>query len=137
VHTYWAPPGKSRDREEWWHPDRERTEKGRTVEPVTIYALSDGGQRLLGSFDVTPEPAVHEMEVELLPGEQIKPDAARLFRSRPGFLGSPHATKEGIPAVAYRWMEVTGPSIATPPARATGGCSASCPPSAAPTAACA
>ncbi len=109
VHTYWAPPGKSRDREEWWHPDRERTEKGRTVEPVTIYALSDGGQRLLGSFDVTPDPAVHEMEVELLPGEQIKPDAARLFRSRPGFLGSPHATKEGIPAVAYRWMEVTGP----------------------------
>ena len=111
VHTYWAPPGKSTDksRGEWWHPDRERTEKGRTVEPLTIYALSDGGQRLLGSFDVTPEPGVHEIEVELLPGERIKPDAARLFRSRPGFIGSPHATEDGIPGVAYRWMEVDGP----------------------------
>lgn len=112
VHTYWAPPGKSKDksRGEWWHPDRERTEKGRTVEPLTIYALSDSGQRLLGTFDVNPEPGVYELEVELLPGERIKPDAARLFRSRPGFIGSPHATEDGIPGVAYRWMEVTGPT---------------------------
>jgi len=111
VHTYWAPPGKSTDvtRGVWWHPDRESTEKGRTIEPLTIYAYSDGGQRLLGSFDVSSEPAIHEIEVDLLPGEKIKPDAARLFRSRPGFIGSPHATEDGMPGVAYRWMEVTGP----------------------------
>src|SRR5262249_48361388 len=62
-----------------------------------------------GSFDVTPEPAVHEMKVSLLPGEQICPDAARLFRSRPGFTGSPDATEEGMPGIAYRWLEVDGP----------------------------
>lgn len=109
VATKWDYPGGNKEREKFWHPDREKTEKGRTVEPVSIYALSDGGQRLLGSFDVTPEPGVHEIEVDLLPGEQIKPDAARLFRSRPGFIGSPDATQDGIPGVAYRWMEVTGP----------------------------
>ncbi|MBI1352810.1 MAG: DUF1592 domain-containing protein [Acidobacteria bacterium] len=109
VHTLWNN-NNSKDRAPWWHPDRERTAKGRTVEPVTIYAMSPGGQkRLLGSFDVSPEPAVHELEAYLLPGEQIRPDAARLFRSRPGFIGSPEATEEGMPGVAYRWMEVEGP----------------------------
>jgi hypothetical protein len=94
----------------WWTPNRESTEKGRTTEPVTIYALSPGGEkRWLGWFDVDPDPAVHELEVDLLPGERILPDAARLFRSRPGFTGSPDASKHGMPGVAYRWMEVTGP----------------------------
>ena len=80
------------------------------MEPITIYALSRGGEkRWLGSFDVTPEPKLHDLEVTLLPGEMILPDAARLFRSRPGFIGSPHATAEGMPGVAYRWMDVTGP----------------------------
>jgi len=109
VHTKWAHPGSNKTRQQWWHPDRKRTEKGRTIEPLSIYALSDGGQRLLGTFDVRPTPAVYEIEVDLLPGEQIKPDAARLFRSRPGFIGSPDASEDGIPGVAYRWMEVTGP----------------------------
>ncbi len=49
------------------------------------------------------------MDVSLLPGEQIPPDASRLFRSRPTFTGSPEATKEGMPGVAYRWLEVDGP----------------------------
>ena len=97
-------------RKPWWHPDREKTSRGRTVEPVTIYALRRGGEkRLLGSFDVGPEPAIHEMDVSLLPDEQIMPDASRLFRSRPGFTGSPDATAAGMPGVAYRWMEVDGP----------------------------
>ena len=110
VHTVWNNNG-GKDRPPWWHPDRERTSKGRTVEPVTIYAMSPGGQkRLLGSFDVTPEPAVLELDAYLLPGEQIRPDAARLFRSRPGFIGSPEATEAGMPGVAYRWMEVEGPT---------------------------
>lgn len=109
IHTIYGPEGR-KDRTPWWRPNRERTEQGRTNEPVTIYALSRGGEkRLLGSFDVTPDPAVHELDVYLLPGEMILPDAARLFRSRPGFVGSPEASKDGMPGVAYRWMEVTGP----------------------------
>jgi hypothetical protein len=99
-----------KDREPYWHPDRQKTSRGRTTEPLSIYALSKGGEkRLLGSFDVGPEPALHDIDVSLLPGEQIWPDAARLFRSRPGFVGSPDATADGMPGVAYRWMEVTGP----------------------------
>lgn len=108
IHTVFNVRG---DKLGWWRPNREKTSKGRTTEPVTIYALSRGGEkRLLGTFDVAPEPAIHELDVDLLPGEQILPDAARLFRSRPGFIGSPDATKEGMPGVAYRWMEVAGPA---------------------------
>lgn len=109
IHTLYGPE-KHKTRAPWWRPNRELTSQGRTTEPVTIYALSQGGEkRLLGSFDVNPDPALHELEVHLLPGERILPDAARLFRSRPGFTGSPEASKEGMPGVAYRWMEVTGP----------------------------
>lgn len=109
IHTIYGPEGKP-NRKPWWRPDREKTEQGRTTEPVTIYAFSKGGEkRLLGSFDVTSEPALHALDVYLLPGEQILPDASRLFRSRPGFTGSPDASKEGMPGVAYRWMEVEGP----------------------------
>lgn len=109
IHTIYGPEDR-KDRPAWWRPDREKTSRGRTTEPVTLYALSRGGEkRLLGSFDVTPEPAVHELDVHLLPGEMIQPDAARLFRSRPGFVGSPEASKDGMPGVAYRWLEVDGP----------------------------
>jgi mono/diheme cytochrome c family protein len=109
VHTLFGAVGM-KDRRPWWHPDREKTSRGRTTEPVTIYALRRGGEkRLLGSFDAEPEPGIHEMDVSLLPGEQILPDASRLFRSRPTFTGSPDATEEGMPGVAYRWMEVDGP----------------------------
>src|SRR5580658_6396386 len=109
IHTIWGTAGVE-DRKPWWHPDREKTSRGRTTEPVTLYALRRGGEkRLLGSFDVGPEPAIHEMDVSLLPNEQILPDASRLFRSRPGFTGSPDATEAGMPGVAYRWMEVDGP----------------------------
>jgi hypothetical protein len=110
IHTVWGAEDKlNPNRTPWWHPDRAKTSRGKTIEPVTIYALSRGGEkRLLGSFDVGPEPAIHEMDVYLLPDEQIMPDASRLFRSRPGFRGSPDATEAGMPGVAYRWMEVDG-----------------------------
>jgi len=109
VHTIWGPVNH-KTRPAWWRPDRERTSKGRTVEPVSLYALARGGEkRFIGSFDVSPEPGVQELEVTLLEGESIQPDAARLFRSRPGFHGNPESTKEGTPGVAYRWMEVEGP----------------------------
>src|SRR5262245_58068979 len=81
IHTLFGPENRS-DRTAWWRPDREKTSRGRTTEPVTIYALSRGGEkRLLGSFDVGPEPALHDMDVHLLPGEMVLPDASRLFRS--------------------------------------------------------
>lgn len=109
IHTVWGTLG-SKDRTPWWHPDREKTSRGRTTEPVTMYALRRGGEkRLLGSFQVGPEPGIYEMDVDLLPDEQIQPDASGLFRSRPGFTGSPDATEAGMPGVAYRWMEVDGP----------------------------
>ncbi len=109
IHTVYGALLRS-DKVEWWRPDREKTSRGRTTEPVTIYAFRKGGEkRLLGTIDVGPEPAIHEMDAFLLPGENILPDASRLFRSRPGFTGSPDATAEGMPGVAYRWMEVAGP----------------------------
>jgi hypothetical protein len=93
----------------YWRPNRERTSIGRTTEPVSLYALKRGEKRHLATFDVTPQDQPHEVEVYLLPGERISPDAARLFRSRPGFRGSPHATADGMPGVAYRAMDVEGP----------------------------
>ncbi|MEJ7606098.1 MAG: DUF1595 domain-containing protein [Bryobacteraceae bacterium] len=107
IHTLFGPEGKP---DQWWRPNREKTSRGRTTEPVTIYALSRGGEkRLLGSFDVTPEPGLHDLVVHLLSGEQILPDASRLFRSRPGWVGNPLSSEAGTPGVAYRWMEVKGP----------------------------
>jgi len=95
-----------------WRPDLNdfKASRGRTTEPLTIYALGHGDEtRLLGSFDVGPEPAEHEIEVDLLPGEKIRPDAARLWRPGVGFVESSDASEKGTPGVAYRWMDVTGP----------------------------
>ncbi len=103
-------PETQKNRPRWWRPSRRKTSKGRTVEPLTIYAYNKANEkRLLGTFDVTPEPATHDLEVYLQPGEMILPDASRLVRTRPGWVGSPDASAEGMPGVAYRWMEVTGP----------------------------
>src|SRR6266481_3950676 len=67
--------------------------------------------RLLGSFDVKPEPTVRELDTWLLAGESIRPDAARLFRSRPPNYHNPLAEKDGCPGVAFNWMEVEGPLL--------------------------
>jgi len=116
AYSYWAGPGKIAGK--WWEPDRATASRGRRVEPVTLYALSPPNElRLLGSFDVAPDPAVHELDVFLLAGESIRPDSARLFRSRPGFERSPWATPEGMPGVAYSWLEVEGPILAPEPPR--------------------
>jgi len=96
----------------WFVPDLDHVEKGRRSEPVTIYSDAPPHQlRRLGAIDLTPEPAVHELEVDLLEGETIRPDASRLFRSRPGETRwqNPLAEKEGQPGVCYRWLEVEGP----------------------------
>jgi hypothetical protein len=90
--------------------DREKAFPGRRDEPVSLYAISQRSQRKLVSVDVFPEARVVEIESYLRRGEIIGPDAARLFRSRPpGPFHNPLATPEGIPGVAYQWLEVEGP----------------------------
>ncbi len=115
AYTFWAGPGTDK---RWWRPDRATASKGRRHEPVTIYAQAPPRLlRWLGGFDVYPQPSVQELEVELLAGETIRPDAARLFRSRPPGWHNPLAERDGMPGVAFRWMEVDGPIHDTwPPA---------------------
>ncbi|MFM1769982.1 MAG: hypothetical protein RJA22_2511 [Verrucomicrobiota bacterium] len=109
AHTVWVGPGKSN---RWYIPDLDNVSRGRRDEPVTITAETPPRLlRHLGDFDVTPDPAVHELEVHLLAGEIIRPDAGRLFRSRPGAgrWQNPLAETNGQPGVVFRWMEVEGP----------------------------
>lgn len=115
AYTFWAGPQNG---PKWWVPDRGKISPGRRREPVTLYSETVPRiLRLLGSFDVAPEPAVHEIETYLLAGETIRPDAARLFRSRPPNWHNPLAEKDGQPGVAFRWLEVQGPIVAQwPPA---------------------
>ena len=107
--SFWAAPESP---EKWWKPSRASLSAGRTREPVSIYSETPPRLlRKLGAFDVTPEPSVQELDVWLLAGELIRPDAARLFRSRPPNFHNPLAEKDGQPGVAYRWMEVEGPIL--------------------------
>ena len=91
----------------WMSPKYTEVSPGHRPEPVTIYA--DTPPRLLrklGSFDVNPDPTVQELEVYLLDGETIRPDAARFFRSRPPDHKNPLTGPDGMPGLAFRWMEV-------------------------------
>jgi hypothetical protein len=109
VHSVWVGPGPTN---KWFIPDLDNIAKGRRDEPITITAETPPRLlRHLGDFDATPEPGVHELDVWLLAGEQIRPDAGRLFRSRPGAgrWQNPLAEKDGQPGVVFRWMEVEGP----------------------------
>src|SRR5262245_20388029 len=107
AHSFWAGPESE---ERWWKPSRDNLSAGRTREPVTLYAeIPPRQMRYLGSFDVQPEASVNEMEVYLLKDDTIRPDAARLFRSRPPNWRNPLAQKDGQPGVAFRWLEVEGP----------------------------
>ncbi|HZS03684.1 MAG TPA: DUF1592 domain-containing protein [Blastocatellia bacterium] len=107
AHSFWAGPESEA---KWWKPSRTDASAGRTREPVTLYAeIPPRQMRYLGTFDVKPEGSVSEMEVYLLKDETIRPDAARLFRSRPPNWRNPLAQKDGQPGVAFRWLEVEGP----------------------------
>jgi hypothetical protein len=109
AYSVWVGPGQSN---KWYIPNLDDISKGRRDEPVAITAETPPRLlRKLGDFDVTPEPAVHELDVWLLAGEMIRPDAGRLFRSRPGASRwqNPLAEKDGQPGVVFRWMEVEGP----------------------------
>ena len=93
----------------WMGPKFTEVSRAHRSEPVTLYAeVPPLSLRSLGSFDALPDPTVSEMEVWLQAGETIRPDAARLFRSRPPDFHNPLATPEGMPAVAFKWMEVEG-----------------------------
>ncbi|MCO8124585.1 DUF1588 domain-containing protein [Stieleria sp. TO1_6] len=94
----------------WWRPDRNVILPSKRSEPVTLYALAPSGDsRWLTTFDSQPEPTVFEATVALQKGEGIRPDAARLIRTRPGWRGNPNATTAGVPGFAMNWMEVEGP----------------------------
>lgn len=115
-HSIWVGPGESN---KWFIPNLDNLSRGRRDEPITITAETPPRLlRHLGDFDLTPEPSVHELEVDLLAGEMIRPDAGRLFRSRPGASRwqNPLAEQDGQPGVVFRWMEVEGPLLdAWPP----------------------
>jgi hypothetical protein len=105
-------------------PNWERISRGRRDEPINVYTrdnlhcgvhpdscVPDGVlNRHVGGFDLTPDPAVHEVgDMWLVAGETLVPDASRLYRSRPNNFRNPLMTADGAPAVAINWMEVDGP----------------------------
>lgn len=105
-YTFWAAGEEKR----WWRPDRAKTSRGRRSEPITVYSQLPPRQlRRLGEFDFQIEPTIQELDVWLLKNETIQPDAVRLFRSRPPNWHNPLAEKDGMPGVAFNWMEVEGP----------------------------
>src|ERR1043166_9074667 len=109
AYSVWVGPGPTN---KWFIPDLDNISKGHRDEPVTITAETPPRLlRKLGDFDVTPEPGVHEIDTWLLAGETIRPDAGRLFRSRPGAgrWQNPLAERDGQPGVVFRWLEVEGP----------------------------
>jgi hypothetical protein len=109
AYSVWVGPGQSN---KWFIPNLDDISRGRRDEPVVIYSETPPRLlRWLGKFDITPEPGVHELDAWLLAGEMIRPDAGRLFRSRPGPARwqNPLAEKDGQPGVVFRWLEVEGP----------------------------
>jgi hypothetical protein len=94
-------------------PNSDEVWPGRRNEPIGVYAQSSGQSRPLAAFDFTPEPSVQEVEVLLTPNEAIQTDPMRLFRTRVN--GSeeayvnPLAQPDGMPGVAFQWLEVEGP----------------------------
>ena len=119
--TVWVgPDGTAGKTKKWSIPDFDTIFPGRRSEPIVVYSETPPRQlRKQGEFDIGPVPKVHELDAYLLAGETIRPDATRLFRSRPGSIRfqNPLAESDGQPGVVYRWMEVEGPIIETwPPA---------------------
>src|SRR3989454_263854 len=109
AYSVWVGPGESN---KWFIPNLDNISRGRRDEPVVIYSETPPQLlRWLGKFDITPEPQIRELDVWLLAGEMIRPDAGRLFRSRPGAnrWQNPLAEKDGQPGVVFRWLEVEGP----------------------------
>jgi hypothetical protein len=105
---------------QWYTPHFEDVTPGRRYEPITIYSKGGLTNRRLGAFDVTPEPTVSQLnDVWMLANEYLVTDAVRFFRSRPtinstlissqGGYTNPLAQRDGMPGVAFRWIEIEGP----------------------------
>ncbi len=112
AYSVWAGPGREVPGKpyKWWQANYDDISPGRRPEPIVLYAeVPPRLLRRLGAFDVGTEPTTGELDVHLLAGEMIRPDCVRFFRSRAGASQNPLATKEGQPAVAFRWLEIEGP----------------------------
>ncbi|MCA1596253.1 MAG: DUF1592 domain-containing protein, partial [Chloroflexi bacterium] len=114
AHSFWAGPENAR---QWWVPSRTAISAGRTQEPVSLYASFGQQLRKLGTVDVGPEKTTCLLDVDLVKGETILPDAVRFFRSRPPGWHNPLAQKDGQPGVVFQWLDVIGPIYETWPPR--------------------
>lgn len=119
AHTIWMAPREGID---WWHPDFDKISKGRRPEPITVYGERPPTLlRRLGAFDAGVDPIAAELDVYLLEGETIRPDASRFIRSRPpranrkrphgSEFHNPLGQRDGQPGVSFRWLEVEGPIV--------------------------
>jgi hypothetical protein len=97
----------------WHRPNLDEVYPGKRNEPIGVYASGGGQTRPVGAVDFTPRPTVQELEVFLLPGEVIRTDGSRLFRTRVNGTDeqyvNPLATEDGMPGYAVQWVEVEGP----------------------------
>jgi hypothetical protein len=102
----------------WHRPNLDEVYPGRRNEPIAVYASGGGQTRPVGALDFTPKSTVSEIEVFLLPGEVIRTDGARLFRTRVNGTDeqyvNPLATEDGMPGYALQWIEVEGPFFDDP-----------------------
>lgn len=102
----------------WHRPNLDEVYPGRRNEPIAVYASGGGQTRPVGAVDFTPRPAVRELEVFLLPGEVVRTDGARLFRTRVNGTDeqyvNPLATEDGMPGYAVQWVEIEGPFFDDP-----------------------
>lgn len=97
----------------WHRPNLDEVYPGRRTEPIAVYASGGGQTRPVGAIDFTPKPTVNEIEVFLLPGEVLRTDGSRLFRTRVNGTDeqyvNPLATEDGMPGYAVQWLEIEGP----------------------------
>lgn len=97
----------------WHRPNLDEVYPGRRNEPIGVYASGGGQTRPVGTIDFTPKSTVSEIEVFLLPGEVIRTDGSRLFRTRVNGTDeqyvNPMATEDGMPGYAVQWIEIEGP----------------------------
>jgi mono/diheme cytochrome c family protein len=114
-----APDGVDRDGRPFSRthlPNFDDLSHGRRGEPVAVYTRNGLANRRVATFDLTPEPAVHDLgDVWLVANEQLATDPSRLYRRR-GDARNPLARGDGMPGVAFRWLEVEGPLYDDPAA---------------------
>ena len=102
---------------EWQIPNFWDVQSGRRNEPIHVYAQNFpvGGSHRIATYDTTPDDQTVQIKGAYLAlGEKITVDAVRFFRSRPGFTqinnySNPLAQRDGVPGVAFKWMDVEGP----------------------------